>query len=262
MEEIIRKSKREDLPALKELWSECFPDDTGYAHFFFENIFKEKCAVVFESGDEILGMIHVFPRTINTPCGKLSAKYIYGVGTKKSARGRGVAGKLIDSEAKDTDILVLIPANEGLFEFYRKKGFSEICEIAKVTLPPFGKTPVRKATEEDIPYMNSVYENALCESLYATRDFATWKLLLAEYASFGGGFSVFSGGYCAHYEKDGELIISEAFGENTDSIDFGREATYTTLGFGSKMAVIRPITERAREVLSVTQKRYINLMHN
>ncbi len=262
MEEIIRKSKKEDISALKELWQECFPDDSDYASFFFENIFKYECAVVFESHGEILGMIHVFPRVLNTPQGKLFAKYIYGVGTKKSARGHGIAGKLMDSEAKDTDLLVLIPANEGLFEFYEKKGFSEICEVRKAHVPLFGKTPVRKAGEQDIPYMNSVYEKALKESLYAERDFATWKLLMSEYASFGGGFSVFSGGYCAHYEKEGELIISEVFGENTEGIDFGCEATYTTLGFGSKIAVIRPITEKAREILSKTPKRYINLMHN
>lgn len=262
MEEIIRKSKKEDISTIKNLWHECFPDDTDYANFFFENIFKEECAVLFESGGEILGMIHVFPRVINTPRGQLSAKYIYGVGTKKSARGRGVAGRLMDSEAKETDILVLIPANEGLFEFYKKKGFSEICEVRKETLSLFGKTPVRKATEDDIPYMNEVYEKVLSESLYAERDFATWKLLMSEYASFGGGFSVFSGGYCAHYEKEGELIISEAFGENIEDVNFGREATYTTLGCGSKIAVIRPITERACEILSETPKRYINLMHN
>jgi hypothetical protein len=38
MEEIIRYAREEDIPRLREIWAECFPDDKEYANFFFERM--------------------------------------------------------------------------------------------------------------------------------------------------------------------------------------------------------------------------------
>ncbi|MBR5542660.1 MAG: GNAT family N-acetyltransferase [Oscillospiraceae bacterium] len=266
MGEIIRRALSSDIERLRTLWDECFPDDTAYADFFFENIFKLNSAVVFEKNGEVCGMIHVFPRIIATPQGEMSAKYIYGVGTDKKYRGLGIAGKLLESEAKDCDMLVLIPANEGLFEFYKKYGFEEICEVGKFIAKPLGTVDVRRAEYRDIPFINEVYQKCCHGGVFAKRDEATWKLLFSEYEFFGGGFLVFPGGYCAHYEHEGKLFISEFFSEDAPASSvagaLGREVEVTTRGCGKKLSVVRPISDKAEKMLSETVDRYINLMHN
>ncbi|MBR3848625.1 MAG: GNAT family N-acetyltransferase [Oscillospiraceae bacterium] len=266
MEEIIRKARESDIPTLEKLWSECFPDDTEYAGFFFENIFKLSSARVCEIGGEVVAMIHVFPRTLKTPEGEMSAKYIYGVGTTKSFRGRGIAGRMLEDEARECDVLLLIPQSESLFAFYEKYGFDVIAKVKKEEIAPDGKAEISKATKADIPYLNEVYERELSESVFATRNEDTWRLLMSEYEFFGGGFLVFHGGYCAYYEHNGKPYIAELFSDSTTPSEiagaFGRECTVITNGEETPLAVMRPVSESGKAVLMKYKERYINLMHN
>ena len=266
MEEIIRKAQKSDVPALEKLWSECFPDDKEYAGFFFENIFKLPSARVCEVDGEVVAMIHVFPRTIKTPEGEMSAKYIYGVGTTKPFRGRQIAGRMLEAEAKDCDVLLLIPQSESLFAFYEKYGFDVLAKVKKEEIAPDGKAEIRRAGKADIPYLNEVYERALGEAVFATRNEDTWRLLMAEHEFFGGGFLVFHGGYCAYYEHDGKPYIAEFFSDAVTSSEvagaFGKKCTVITSGGETPLAVMRPVSEAGKEALSKYGERYINLMHN
>lgn len=264
MEEKIRHARENDIPAMKSLWSECFPNDKEYADFFFENIFRLASARVCEIEGECAAMIHVFPRMIATPFCELSAKYIYGVGTTEKCRGKGIAGRMLEAEANDCDLLVLIPQSESLFDFYKKYGFSEICEVSKREVYAEEKAENRPATESDIPYINSVYERCLSDYLYAKRDAKTWKLLMDEYEFLGGGFMVFDGGYCAYYRENGEVFVTEFFAEKKDTVlgSLSEKYTLTTKGCGKRLAVIRPVSDKAKAVLDKQKMRYINLMHN
>ncbi len=266
MEEIIRKARESDIPALKMLWAECFPEDTEYAGFFFENIFKLPSARVCEVGGEVVAMIHVFPRKLKTPEGEMSAKYIYGVGTTKAFRGRGIAGRMLENEAGECDVLLLIPQSESLFAFYKKYGFDFLAKVKKEEVKPCGKAEIMRATEADIPYLNEIYEKSLETSVFAERDSATWRLLMSEYEFFGGGFAVFHGGYCAYYEHNGKMHIAEFFSNAAAPCEVAggmkRECTVITSGGETPIAVMKPVSERGREALERTENRYINLMHN
>ena len=266
MEEIIRRAKEEDIPRLREIWAECFPLDTEYAEFFFERIFRVPSAVVCEIGGECVAMIHVFPRILSTPEEELSAKYIYGVGTLKKFRGQGIAGRLLQSEEKACDALLLIPQSESLFEFYKKYGFSELSKVRKFSEKTKGKAEVFRAGEDDIAHLNSVYESMLSGKVFARRDYKTWKLLIDEYSFLGGGFAVWRDGYCAYYEHGGKLVIPEFFSKETSPASvagaFGRECEITTFGGETPLAVIKPLSERAKDAIGKESARYINLMHN
>ena len=123
MEKKIRCAVASDIEVIRELWSECFPDDTEYARFFYDRVFKLSCARVCTVDGIVAGMLHSFPYDFATPDGILHARYIYGVGTAKKYRGLGIAGDLLQAEAKDCDFTVIIPQSAGLFSFYEKNGF-------------------------------------------------------------------------------------------------------------------------------------------
>ncbi len=266
MEEIIRKARKEDMPSLRSMWAECFPEDVKYSEFFFERIFKLQSAVVYEQNGECVGMIHVFPRRLCTPVGTLSAKYIYGVGTLKKCRGRGIAGRLLESEAHSCDALLLIPQSDSLFEFYKKCGFSEIAYVKNLKAEPDGKAPVREAGEEDIPHLNDVYEKALSEAVYCERDPDAWRLLIDEHKSFGGGFKVWDGGYCAYYYHNGKVIVPEFFSETASPAElagaFSKECIVTTFGSEKPIAVAKILSKAAEKTFSDACGAYVNLMHN
>lgn len=266
MEEIIRRAKEEDIPSLRGIWAECFPLDTEYADFFFERIFRLSSAVVCETGGECVAMIHVFPRVLSTPKGELSAKYIYGVGTLEKFRGRGIAGRMLQSEEKDCDALLLIPQSESLFEFYKKYGFSELSNVKRFSEKPKGKAEIFRAGEDDIAHLNSIYEGMLSGKVFARRDYKTWKLLIDEYNFLGGGFAVWRDGYCAYYEHCGKLAIAEFFSKETSPASvagaFGRECEITAFGGETPLAVIKPLGENAESAIGKENARYINLMHN
>ncbi len=267
MEMMIRKANSGDIQAIKQMWAECFPDEPGYAEFFFDRIFKVECARVCEADGEIAGMIHVFPRTLLCGGERFSAKYIYGVGTKKSFRGKGIAGRLLESEMHSCDIVTLIPQNEGLFTFYEKNGFFELSQVFDELVLPQGKADLRKADLSDIEDINAVYEKHCDGFIFTERDRDTWELLMSEFEMLGGGIYVFDGGYCAvSVSDDGEYYIDEFFSSKTGKEQvcgfFGKSCRVRTAGDGKRLAVLRAVSEKGRRILASNTKRYINLMHN
>ena len=266
MAEIIRKATEKDVHGLKLLWNQCFPNDITYAEFFFDKIFRISSARVCERDGALAGMLHSFSRTLVCGNEKLSAKYIYGVGTAKKFRGNGIAGRMLDYEASNCDVLLLIPQSESLFGFYKKYGFSYLAKIEVLNALPKGAIDLHRATEKDIPYLNSVYEKHLENTIHAERDFEAWKLLLSEYEFLGGGFFVFDGGYCAQYDCGQKCELSEFFSDKTDfekiAGAFGKECIIKTKGNSIPIAVMKPVTESGALKLSQNSERYINLMHN
>ena len=101
------------------LWNEVFHDSREDIEYFLDNCKNKRCLGFFEN-DTLVSMLFL----IDCKYGKLSGKYLYAVCTSKESRNKGFAGKLIE-EAKGhmKDFLWLIPANDGLFEYYAKYGF-------------------------------------------------------------------------------------------------------------------------------------------
>ena len=257
MEKIIRNARKEDTEALRALWIECFPNDVEYSKFFFEKIFKLECARVCEIGGEIAAMLHSFPYDFGTPDGILNAKYIYGVGTSKKFRSQGIAGVLLENEASSCDMTVIIPQSESLFEFYNKYLFTELLYVEK-KIAAAGIKAYRNAEINDIPTLNSMYEELCRGKIHPIRTKKGWETIIAEFEFLGGGIALFEGGYCAYYENNGKFEISELCGESP----FGYSTPAVTVGESSRIGAARLISERAKNVFAKSYGRYMNLMHN
>lgn len=250
-----------DIDAMKALWEECFPNDIEYAAFFFEWVFKLSCARVAEIDGEIAAMLHSFPYDFNTPEGKLCAKYIYGVGTAKKFRGRGLAGELLQFEASSCDFTVIIPQSESLFDFYKRYGYTEIFKVSKVLAKPLGKMPLKRAGKEDIAKLNEMYESMCDGCIHPIRSSERWETIIAEFEFLHGGISLFDGGYCVHYEHNGKQEISELCPQYVSS-PFGEECTATTVGEDVRLGAARLISHKAKKIFAKGYRKYLNLMHN
>ena len=90
----LREYRRDDVPALSALWTECFGDGPGFTEKFFAALPGMGSGVAAVRGGEILGAAY----TLNAQelvCGEGARRvgYIYGVGVSARARSQGVGGR-------------------------------------------------------------------------------------------------------------------------------------------------------------------------
>ncbi|MCH5316361.1 MAG: GNAT family N-acetyltransferase [Eubacterium sp.] len=109
----------EDREQIISLWSSVFGDSREDIEFFIDECKNYSCLGLFVD-DTLASMLFL----VDCKYSEYNGKYVYAVCTAEVYRKHGYSSSLI-SEAKKhmRDFLWLIPANDGLFEFYSKHGF-------------------------------------------------------------------------------------------------------------------------------------------
>lgn len=112
------------------LWKEAFGDEEREVLKYLDKILEY--VLVFEENDDVCGMLSMLPVTYKEQEGR----YIYAVATRLDKRGKGISTALIDFaknyiQENNETFLVLVPQNDGLFDFYKKRGFTPISCIEK-----------------------------------------------------------------------------------------------------------------------------------
>ncbi|MBQ9532042.1 MAG: GNAT family N-acetyltransferase [Eubacterium sp.] len=106
------------------LWADVFGDSEEEILYFIKNLAHGKCLGYFEN-NKLVSMFFLVDCCINHK----NYKYIYAACTYKEYEGRGFMTKLIEYAYKNDSSLCLIPANESLIKFYKKRGFNKSSEI-------------------------------------------------------------------------------------------------------------------------------------
>ncbi len=123
-----RNAKKQDEARLKELWNRCFGDDEAYVELYFSQRDWIKETLVLEKNDVIVSMLAIIP--VDMMCQNIAYKgaMIYAVATHPDFEKKGYGSYLIQSanellNKKGVHITMLVPANEGLFQYYEKLGY-------------------------------------------------------------------------------------------------------------------------------------------
>lgn len=117
----------DQIPQLRALWREAFGDTDEFLDIFFTTAFSpERCRCIAEDG-RVIAALYIFD------CEYKSRRiaYIYAVATAESHRGRGLCRALMSETHRQLQEqgcagCILVPGSAGLFELYRKMGYS-IC---------------------------------------------------------------------------------------------------------------------------------------
>lgn len=136
---------------LRKLWQEAFGDPDDFTDLFFTKGFSpDRCHCIWDNGAPV-SALYWFDCALNGH--KLA--YIYGVATRKSYQGKGLAGKLMQ---QTHEILknrgyagaILVPAGASLFDYYRKFGYETATTVTRIACAP-ADTPVamRKISPEE-----------------------------------------------------------------------------------------------------------------
>ena len=137
----LRASRREEVPALQELFQLGFGDDPECSGTYFHHFYRPEEYLVLREGGQLLAMAGLLDLTLTGPDGKaVRAAYLYGVGTHPEHRGRGLAARLLEYADRylrgRRDCLLTVPADEGLHCFYQKFGFAEYFPLLEGEVSP------------------------------------------------------------------------------------------------------------------------------
>lgn len=116
----------------KWLWEQCFDDEKAFVDFYFSRIYKDEYTYLSYVGDRAVSHVEALPYLLSFQGDRYPIHYISGACTLAEFRGQGLmqqlmAAALQDRAEKGDDLSFLIPANEGLFDFYAKMGYQTLC---------------------------------------------------------------------------------------------------------------------------------------
>ena len=119
---MIRVCNQSDYEDIIRIWNNAFGDTEEYILKFLDK-FAQFVYIL-----DNVAVMTLFPVTLNDKKGH----YIYAVAVDERSRKQGYGKKLINfaKEIKE-DFLVLVPADRGLFEYYKKLGFCDNSNIGE-----------------------------------------------------------------------------------------------------------------------------------
>ncbi len=140
---MIEFASIKDKKELQSLWQMTFLEDAQVIDNFFENVFSSVVAPVIKINNEIASSLFL----LDCKIGNYNGKCVYCAMTKYSERGKGYMKKLLDFSYdycidNGFDFLFLVPAEESLFDYYKKCGFKNFGIHRKHIFN--GNTPVTK----------------------------------------------------------------------------------------------------------------------
>lgn len=119
---------------LKELWRTCFTEDTEeFIELYFDEKYTDNDTSVIMHRGKPVSALQRLPYTMTCRGEIIRASYISGACTHPSMRKHGLMTRLLDEAHTSmykggVIVSTLIPANEGLIEFYRKSKYTPIFE--------------------------------------------------------------------------------------------------------------------------------------
>ena len=114
---------------VKELWKRCFNDSKEFIELYFRLRYNNEVNLAIESGEEVIAALQMIPYPMTYAGSIVSSSYISGACTHPDFRNRGVMHELLRQAfgkmfRNNVLFSTLIPAEEWLFDYYAKRGYS------------------------------------------------------------------------------------------------------------------------------------------
>lgn len=172
---------------LKQLWHLVFGDSNIIIDEFFRLKYSPENTLVKYDNDVLASMLYLLPAKLDISGESYNAHYIYAAATREDYRSKGYMAQLVNQaieKAKDEDLdfLVLYPAQESLYDYYAKFGFSKGFIEKKVVLTKYALKVLASKNIEEIPLnadnMLDIRKDALKNSNALQWDIQTLKYFL------------------------------------------------------------------------------------
>lgn len=269
---MIEFAKVDDRAELREIFNESFPSEEHFSEMFFREYWDCNLTIVIRKNGEIQSMVQLLPQKIFTGAQTQNAYYLFALGTRKSARGQGLAANLMRqceevAHQNNIDLIFLIPQEKSLFEYYEKQGyenyfFVETKKTVGKNIPWDIKTVT--ATAENAAEMCAIYETALQGTPHVMRDKKIFEMLMRVYGAENVSLIVENGAAVAYaiFEKTGtEICVREAFGKNAEVLAQSACGTWQTVAPTRKQPLAMAIPV-CKQLTKCENPPYCNLLFN
>lgn len=152
----FRSPQPHEEAMLRALFTEAFADAIFTELFFTRAYSPNRCFVAAQDG--ILAAMHWFDCSL----GGKKAAYVYGIAAFEAHQGRGIGSKLIRAglnqlRQQGYEAILLVPAEESLFEYYERFGFRTISSIREESVTAGTPLPLRKLTVSEYAELRRQY---------------------------------------------------------------------------------------------------------
>ncbi len=212
----FRPATARDLPAVRTLWHEGFPDDTvEEIDAFWQAISGAGRCLLCEQAGEAVSMAFLLPAEARVGVNRAKLWYVYAAATRRDRRGEGLFRRLLDkaaarAAAENVAALFLRPGEPSLFDYYARCGFEPAirAEILKREVGElYSNNPpiVLNRVEKNYAYVHSAALDRLQIPYVAwADDVADLAVEMAQKARGGAVFGDWGAALC---ECDGALLI-------------------------------------------------------
>lgn len=197
----------DEIKKLKTLWHTVFHDSAAVIDEFFTAFHMDRLAAAEYCGGELAAAAYVLPfgELVLPDSSCCGCAHIYAVGVRPDMRGRGLGAEVTNKAYELAQNLgfpavVLHPASDSLFDFYRKHcGFSVAFTVC------VSHTAVYHAGAPMLsPVCAEEYREAREAALSGIPHIAVSPRVLSLFTRLGGRLYTFDGG-CAAVEESGEM---------------------------------------------------------
>ena len=127
---MLIKSDNQYSPMLTDLWHNVFGDNEEYIKLFFRKAYYDCDCFAEIDGDKIVSAFYLLKSSIRFDGKTYNGRYLYAADTLLEYRSKGLMSKLIKealayAEKEKLDFIALVPAADGLYDYYGRFGFKE-----------------------------------------------------------------------------------------------------------------------------------------
>ncbi len=219
-------SKRDDI---KRIWQESFSDSREYVRMYFEQVYSDDEALLLQDAEGLsVSSLLLQKYAMSFHGATPPVSYIAGAATRRNQRGKGYMSQLMksalaESAARGDMLCTLIPANEPLYYFYRRYGFTTVFytkEQRFTAFHPFSVTgDYHHVDDLDSARVWEAFDRFQhereCYILHTERDF---RNILADLKCSGGDFVVMAQNVTLEDGSEVEEIVSMAWAEMRDDL--------------------------------------------
>lgn len=232
--------KTHHLPSLRALWKDAFGDTDDFLDDFFSTAYSpDRCLTLIENGTPVASLYW-----FDCVCHGRPIAYLYAIATDRAHRGHGLCRTLMEDTHKQLERRgyagsILVPSDAGLFEMYRKMGYSVDVPITTVTVTA---SSGRVRLEEIDPNHHAALRRRYLPHGAVIQEGESLDFLATQCRFYAGDDVLL-----ACRLQNGTLHGAELLGniDRAPSITAtlgAKTATFRTVGSRSPFALYRPIT--------------------
>lgn len=219
-----RVAQHKDTAQIIALWQAVFGDEEAYIRRCLDQFAGEGQVYVAEEAGEIVSFL------LAVPCfaGDADGRYYYALATKESHRGRGLMGGLLQyaeqaEQQKGAVFSCLIPAEESLFAYYAKQGYSTCINLRRISRQI--KRNLLAVAEFDTVTTSRLPQLRERFLKVPFIGFSNGKLadILSDLYSSGAETAETDNGYAVYFVNKDELLIAE-MGAETNHAEYLMQA--------------------------------------